>query len=125
MALDPTSGESLSAGPGESQPPPENPLDLLGHQIKAHWRRYRPKMYRALEESGELDKTVHAAQERTHDALSELVEQGWDWNYAWEAIRGEWAFLPAEEEEDEGEEDQPQPDPVILVERFERRRREV
>lgn len=22
------------------------PLDLLGHQIKAHWRRYRPKMYR-------------------------------------------------------------------------------
>lgn len=118
MALDPTSGEPRSASPGERQPTPENPypLDLLGRQIKTHWHRYRPKMCRALEEAGELDKAIYAAQERTHDALSELVEKGWDWNQAWEALRQEWAFLPAEEEEDE--ENQPQPDPVILIEQI-------
>ncbi len=74
------------------------PLSNLGRQIKAHWRQYRPKMYRAMEEAGQLDKAVYEAQERTGEALADLVEKGMDWNQAWELIREEWAFLPSEDE---------------------------
>lgn len=30
------------------------PLGSLGLQIKAHWQKYRPKMYAELEKSGDL-----------------------------------------------------------------------
>lgn len=96
------------------------PLNNLGRQIKAHWRKYRPKMYRALEQSGKLDESIYAAQQLTSDALNDLVERGMDWNQAWELIREEWAFLPAEEDEEE----QP-PDPLTLIERYEQRRRQA
>lgn len=75
------------------------PLSSLGRQIKAHWRQYRPDMCRGLEATGELDKAVYEAQERTGEALADLVKKGMDWNQAWELVREEWAFLPAEEED--------------------------
>lgn len=96
------------------------PLSNLGRQIKAHWRKYRPKMYRALEKAGKLDESVYAAQELTGNTLADLVHKGMDWNQAWELIREEWAFLPAEEDEEERDRQQ-QPDPAILIEEFERR----
>ena len=88
----------------------DHTLNRLGLQIKTHWRRYRPKMYRALEEAGELDRAVYEAQERNGNALADLVEKGQDWNRAWESVREEWAFLPSEEEDDERW--PPDPEPV-------------
>jgi hypothetical protein len=71
-------------------------LSGLGLQIKAHWQKYRPRMYRDLEKSGELDRAVFRAQERTVDAYQDLVNQGLSHHQAWEAVREEWAFLPGE-----------------------------
>lgn len=72
------------------------PLDGLGLEIKAHWKMYRPRMYRELERAGRLDQAVYEAQERTGQALGQMIEEGADLEKAWEAVREEWAFLPAE-----------------------------
>ena len=73
------------------------PLGSLGLQIKAHWKEHRPKMFKALEQAGQLEASVHAAQELTADALSDLLDQGLPYNQAWELVREEWAFLPSED----------------------------
>ncbi len=54
----------------------EFPLSGLGLQIMAHWKEHRPQMYRQLEQSGDLDRAVYEAQERTANAFGELVEKG-------------------------------------------------
>jgi ubiquinone/menaquinone biosynthesis C-methylase UbiE len=67
----------------------------LGLQIKAHWKKYRPEMYRALKKAGALDEAVSQAEELTADALYRLtVEQRLPYDQAWEMVREEWAFLP-------------------------------
>ena len=77
----------------------EYPLDGLALEIKAHWRKYRPKMYCQLEQEGKLDQSLHEASERTGQAFAQLVENGLEPPSAWEAVREEWAFLPAESDE--------------------------
>ena len=37
------------------------PLGSLGMQMRAHWKRHRPKMYAGLDKSGHLAESVHAA----------------------------------------------------------------
>ena len=67
----------------------------LGLQIKAHWRQYRPTLYRELIEAGTLDEAVSTAEELTADARYRLtVEQRLPYDQAWEMVREEWAFLP-------------------------------
>ena len=41
------------------------PLDGLALEIKEHWRKYSPQMYRQLEQEGKLDQSLHEASERT------------------------------------------------------------
>src|SRR3989442_1137673 len=77
----------------------EFPLDGLALEIKAHWRKYRPKMYRQLEEEGRLDQSLHEASERTGLAFAQQVENGLEPPSAWETVREMWAFLPAESDE--------------------------
>lgn len=48
---------------------------------------------------GRLDQSLHAASERTGEAYGKLVEDGLDPPSAWEAVREEWAFLPAESDQ--------------------------
>ena len=72
------------------------PLDGLALEIKAHWKEHRPVMYREMEKEGTLDQSVAEASRRTGEALDRLVYEGMDVERAWEAIREEWAFLPAE-----------------------------
>lgn len=74
------------------------PLGSLGLQIKDHWKEHRPTMYAALEQAGNLEASVYAAQELTLDALDELLNQGLPYNQAWESVREEWAFLPSEDD---------------------------
>ena len=67
----------------------------LGVRIKAHWKRHRPKMYRELEQAGELDEAVTTAESLTADALYDLtVVKKMPYDQAWELVREEWAFLP-------------------------------
>jgi hypothetical protein len=77
------------------------PFGSLGLQIKAHWQKYRPKMYAELEKSGHLQESVYAAQERTNDLMDSLLEKKMPHHQAWELAREEWAFLPSEEDDEE------------------------
>lgn len=43
----------------------ERYLGLLGYQIKADWAKYRPRMYRALEQSGQRNQALLDAQDQT------------------------------------------------------------
>ncbi len=78
---------------------PPFPLNSLGLQIKAHWRKYRPRMVAELEQAGKLRESVYDAQERTGEALVNLLHQGLRYEQAWELVREEWAFLPSEEDD--------------------------
>ena len=72
------------------------PLGTLGLQIKAHWKKYRPKMYAELQRQGKLEESVYAAQERTSDLMDELLSKRMPHHQAWEIAREECAFLPSE-----------------------------
>lgn len=76
----------------------EYPLDGFALEIKAHWAKYRPDMYRQFEQAGNLDQALYEASERTGEAFASLVE-GTEPIQAWEAVREEWAFLRAEQDE--------------------------
>jgi hypothetical protein len=62
---------------------------------------------RGLEKSGHLDERLDQSADQTSEALAELLHQGVPSHAAWEAVREEWALLPAapDEAEDEEEED--------------------
>jgi len=74
-------------------------LGNLGQQIKLHREKYRPVMYRQLEQSGKLNQALLQAREQTSDALHHLLERGVPYDQAWETVREEWAFLPSEADE--------------------------
>jgi hypothetical protein len=69
-------GETGRNPPGAYQdddPPapgdPPFPLGSLGLQIKHHWKKYRPRMYRELEKSGHLEESLSLAENLTSDSL--------------------------------------------------------
>jgi hypothetical protein len=70
----------------------------LGLQIKEHWRKYRPRMYRELKKTGKLDEAVHAAEAMTVAAYDQAIRAGLAPDQARELVREEWAFLPDEQE---------------------------
>ena len=86
--------------PSEAQelpsPPPAPPLGVWGLQAKEHWRKYRPSLYQELVKAGTLDHVLVQAEERTKEAIADLVEQGSPFHQAWELLRHEWLF-PEEE----------------------------
>src|SRR5713101_7331318 len=85
--------------PVEDQEEPRNYLGSLGQQIKRHWQEHRPRMYRKLEQNGQLHQALVQAQNQTSDALHSLLRQGVPYDQAWESVREEWAFLPGEDDE--------------------------
>lgn len=85
---------------------PTLPISSYGLMAERHWREFRPKMVRELEETGRLEEALHEAQERTLDELMELettmsaqgltTQQARD--RAWEMVREKYILLPPEEE---------------------------
>jgi hypothetical protein len=74
---------------------------------------------RHYQKAGTLDQSVYEAQERTGAALAEAIERGEDERQAREALREQWAFLPAEEDEpslppERTSEQEVTPNPLIL-----------
>lgn len=82
------------------------PISAYGLMAERHWREFRPKMARELEETGKLEEALHEAQERTLDELMELEteleaqgltkQQAHD--QAWEVVRERYILLPPENE---------------------------
>jgi hypothetical protein len=70
----------------------------LGSQIKEHWRKYRPRMFKDLEKISKLDAAVHNAEVLTVEAYDQAVRSGLNPDQARELVREEWAFLPDEED---------------------------
>ncbi|MCK9590149.1 MAG: hypothetical protein WC003_17370 [Terrimicrobiaceae bacterium] len=82
------------------------PISAYGLMAERHWREFRPRMVRELEETGELEEALHEAQELTLDELMELetkleaqgltTQQARD--QAWEVVRERYILLPPEDE---------------------------
>ena len=83
----------------DEQEEPQTYLGLLGEKIKWHWQEHRPRMYRELEQRGQLHQALLQAQNQTSDALHRLLKQGVPYDQAWESVREEWAVLPSEADE--------------------------
>jgi hypothetical protein len=84
-----------------------NPLTNLEETIRQHWQTYRPKMWAELEQAGELEERIQTAADRTREAVARLTQQGQSEWEAWQAVREDWAILPAEED---GEPEEPDAD---------------
>lgn len=85
---------------------PTFPISSYGLMAERHWREFRPKMVRELEETGRLEEALHEAQERTLDDLltleTALAAQGLTTQQArdraWEMVREKYILLPPEDE---------------------------
>jgi hypothetical protein len=95
---------------------PPNPLTNLSQQIRAHWARYRPKMFAEMEVGGTLEAAIDHAARQTEEAVFDYVSRNSKemnpaqaFFTAWEIFREEWAFLPAEEGFAEDDEDEEEP----------------
>lgn len=85
-------------------------------QAKEHWKKYRPKMYAALEKKGTLHKHLNAAVEQTRDEYAQAIYNGMEPHEAWEAVRENHLFLPSEEDQPSlGVDPNPEPDPSALA----------
>ena len=67
-------------------------------QAAQHWKKYRPKMYQQLQQSGRLEEAANKAAKLTQDELGMLVERGANYQEAWELVREKYLFLPSEED---------------------------
>lgn len=73
-------------------------LGYLARIADQHWQEHCPRMYRELEDSGQLDEMLDAVQENTASMLKELIAQGMPYNQAWELVREQWLLLPEEKD---------------------------
>lgn len=70
----------------------------LGVRAEAYWKEHRPRYYRHLKKSGELDEGLNAALNDTLKAMADLMQRGLQEHEAREAMLSEWLFPPGEEE---------------------------
>ena len=73
-------------------------LGAFGNRANRHWKKYRPKMYAALEKSGQLKQALMEAQERTSKERSDLFEKGFQVFEANEIVLPKYVLLPPEDE---------------------------
>jgi hypothetical protein len=81
------------------------PLTQYGRMAEKHWREYRPKMVRELEQKGLLHQILLEAEEKTKDEMATLrtalIQQGKTpqqaHDQAWEMVRERYILLPPEE----------------------------
>ena len=82
-------------------------LEQLQDLARSHWKEHRPKLYRTLKKSGELEKKIENAARLTLDAFNlekgRLEKTGMSPSQAseiaWELVREEWILLRSEEHE--------------------------
>jgi hypothetical protein len=85
------------------------PISAYGLMAERHWREFRPRMVRELQEARRLDEALYEAQERTLDELlaleDKLVAQGLTLDQAnrqaWEMVREKYILLPPEDDQED------------------------
>lgn len=81
------------------------PLTQYGRMAENHWREYRPKMVREMEQKGILHQMLLEAEEKTKDEMAalrtQLMQQGSTaqqaQTQAWEMVREKYILLSEEE----------------------------
>ena len=74
------------------------PFQNWVNQAREHWKEFQPKRYRELVKSGTLEAALQDAAERTYREATELEDQGYDHQDAWEIVRERYLFVPEEGE---------------------------
>ncbi len=83
-------------------------LEELKKLGREHWKRHRPKLFKSLSRSGDLNDSLNQAAQSTLEAYqrvkSQLKEQGYSEGQAhytaWELVREEWLLRPSEDQPD-------------------------
>ncbi|MGA2463716.1 MAG: hypothetical protein ABSH06_05110 [Thermodesulfobacteriota bacterium] len=86
-----------------SNPPKLEELKELGRK---HWKEHLPKLFKGLQESGQLEDSLDQAAKNTLNAYQKakdhLQKNGYDPNQAhyaaWELVREEWLLRPSEDQ---------------------------
>ena len=73
-------------------------LSPWAQQAVEHWRKYRPKMYAQLFQSGELYERAEKAVQQTNKEYQDGITSGMLPHESWEVVRERYLFLPAEED---------------------------
>ncbi len=68
-------------------------------QARAHWKEFRPDMFKELDDAGALDEALQEAATRTARDMDAFQGAGLSCDEAWERTRGEYLFLPEEDEQ--------------------------
>jgi hypothetical protein len=66
------------------------------NQAREHWKEFQPKRYTELVKSGKLEAALQDAAERTYREVTDLEDQGYDHQDAWEIVRERYLFVPEE-----------------------------
>lgn len=85
------------------------PISAYGLMAERHWREFRPRMVRELQETSKLEEALYEAQERTLDELltleDKLVADGLTIDQAsrqaWEMVRENYILLPPEDDQED------------------------
>lgn len=72
-------------------------------QAKKHWQEFQPNKYQALKNQGTLDLALKKAAEQTLAEVSELENQGYQPDEAFQMVRENHLFPPGEPENDNPE----------------------
>jgi hypothetical protein len=92
------------------------PLSPWAMEAEAHWRKYRPKMYREMEQSGELNDFLAKAARRAMDQCAASVAAGMHPLEAESEAKRNYLLLPDEEDVPLlGENPDALPDPANLM----------
>lgn len=66
------------------------------NQARAHWKEFRPRLYRDLKASGKLEAALKEAAERTFAEMGQHRAMGYSEQEAWEIVRENYLFPPEE-----------------------------
>ena len=83
----------------DKSPSLEHVPDHWVEQTKEHWKQFRPKMYADLQAKGVLHQRAVKAASQTSDDVLNAVNQGQDYQSAWEENRQRYMFLPSEDDQ--------------------------
>jgi hypothetical protein len=91
-------------------------LNRWVEMARRHWKKYRPKMYNELEQSGKLEDSLDRAAERTQNESIHSVQNGMNPFEAESEAEKNNLLLPSEEDAAElGADPNRLPDPASLI----------
>ena len=66
------------------------------NDARKHWKEFSPKLYRSLQQSGQLEQRLQEAAEQSNREMNNLRQAGFNEQEAWEQVRERYLFTPEE-----------------------------